>query len=60
MIEDRLLSLIKNEQQEITQGMIDFPVEDLKKYYLSVGRIHGLGKAIELLTGLLSDEDDNQ
>ncbi len=58
MIEEKLVSVLKNRMTEIAVSMCEYPVDDLAKYNRQVGLYLGNQEALIALMELLNDDTD--
>lgn len=58
MIENKLINALKARQQEIKDGLVECPAEDLAKYNRLVGTYHGLDEALDKLHELLHEDSE--
>lgn len=58
MIENKLINALKARQEQIKQSLVEHPAEDLAKYNRLVGTYHGLDEALDMLHGLLHEDDE--
>jgi hypothetical protein len=58
VVEEKLLAKLREEQFNISTGLVEFPLHDFAAYQKKVGAYQGLQYAIDQLTLLLNPEED--
>lgn len=57
---ESLYSKLKSEQDEVKEGLVASPAENMENYYERVGRIRGLQKAMDLILELARAGEDDE
>lgn len=58
MTNQQLMALLER-KQELVSGLVETPAQTLHDYHRRVGEINGINTAIEILTDLMRDKEDD-